>query len=185
MKNNLITHTKTSANKNSLWKFSLSSNGFFYISLVLLFIATGLLVAALLVQRNDDRRIQPSKGYNTGISIKSGLVTMSVEKVRFDTGQGRSKSPPGQQHAIVNFIVQNNSSQVINILPSTDTYIKDSTGNVSYLSPYNLDKPFRAGALSPGEQIKGELSYTTASSGDLKFIVDSIWSGGPVSFKIQ
>jgi hypothetical protein len=160
----------------------------FYISAGLCLLSVILLATALWTQHNTPRLTSAAeslKGYAVATPITQGLVTMQVAKVSFSNGQSHFVAPANEHYVFVDFVVKNNSDHPINVLPSSDTYIKDSAGTVSVLTPYNLTQPFHAGALLPGEQIKGQLSYLAAKTGSLKLFVDSIWSGGVVPFKVQ
>jgi hypothetical protein len=69
-------------------------------------------------------------------------------------------------------------------LPAADTYLKDTSGNVVYLTPFELSQPFRSGELLPGEQIQGQLSYLVKKSKSYALYIDSTWSGRLIEIKL-
>lgn len=158
-----------------------TSVGFFVLALV-------MLIWALIVQQNSPKTMTaavPMSGYSVHTPVTMGLASMEFTDVAFSDGQPGFTAPSGMHYIIVDFMVKNNSDRPIDVLPSNDTYAKDQAGNVSYLTPFGLKQPFRAGLVLPGEQIKGQLSYLTKKTGAVKIYVDSIWSGGVVPFKVQ
>jgi len=178
--------------KNKLLKIVGQKNGtlkLFYASVILLAIAITLLIIALVVQ-SDTKRInsysaQPAKAFSTGQMVEMGDVSLLVKKVSFGGSQPGFLAPPGKYYAVVDLLVKNRSEKPIDIEPSSDSYVKDSAGNVSYLTPYILDNPFRAGELPPGEQISGQLSYIAPKNQPLKLYIDGIWSGGVIPFALN
>jgi uncharacterized protein with FMN-binding domain len=160
----------------------------FYLSVVLLLFAIASLVSAYIVQQNTSKPSNssvPFSGYSLNTPVTMGVTTMEVTKVSFSDGQPGFTAPADHHYAIVELTIKNNADHPIDVLPTSDTYVKDQTGKLSYLTPFVVDEPFRAGSLLPGEQVKGQLSYMTTKTGPLKLFIDSIWSGGVVSFKIQ
>lgn len=159
----------------------------FYISIGLLALALVLLVIALAVATNRESKIvvSPNEGYKVGVVVSQGNTSMKVNGVTFGGSQPGFKAPAGKHYAVIDFSVTNNVDKPINVLPSNDTYVKDSAGVVTYLTPYAVASPFRAGTLLPGETVRGQLSYLIASTGSVKLYVDGIWSGGVVPFKVQ
>lgn len=160
----------------------------FYLSTGLLAMSIILLITAVIVQRHTQTNQilpAPAVGYGVGEVVPVGSAEVQVAKITFSNGQPGFTAPADKRYLIVELTVKNNANQPIDVLPSSDTYIKNTAGHVSYLTPYGLKQPFRAGKLLPGEQITGQLSYLTAKKGSLKLFVDSIWSGGVIPFKVQ
>ncbi len=160
----------------------------FYLSVGLLVLSLLTLSGALIVQHNYPHALSAAarvEGYALNTPISMGLVTMEITKVSYSAGQPGFAAPADKHYAIVDFKVKNNADHPINVLPSSDIYIKDTAGNVSYLTPFALERPFKAGAVLPGEQAQGQLSYVATKTGELKLYVDGIWSGGVVPFKVQ
>lgn len=159
----------------------------FYVSVLFLLVAIGLLSITLRVQQQNDALINatPGTAYAMQKQVHSGDVVMSVESVSFQDGQQPFIAPEGKHYAIIDFKVKNISDQPIQVLPSSDTYMKNTAGDVSYLSPYAIKQPFRAGELALGETIHGELSYLVDKIGEVKLITDAKWSGIALPIVIQ
>ncbi len=157
----------------------------FYISVSFFLLAVITLVSALWVQHNTLRPAPPAVGYALGEKITSGMVTVQVISVKASNGIPHLMAPNGQHFVVATVAIRNNLSRPINITPSTDIYVKDPVGNVSYLTPYSLSSPFRAGSLLPGDTIQGQLSFLTSNTGNLKLYFDGIWSGGVLPFEVQ
>jgi hypothetical protein len=157
----------------------------FYASIALCVLSFVMLLAALNIEQRRTSDSTPQKPFTTGSTIKQGMVAMSVDSVSYNAGTGAFTAPKGKHYAIISFTVKNRSDQQINVLPSSDTYMKDSAGNVVYLTPFTLDEPFHAGELPPGEQVKGQLSYLVPENTPMKLYVDAIWSGGVIPITIN
>ena len=175
-------------NYRKLFKLQLqeiSPTKLFYSSLLFWLLAIVTLFGALSVQHNTQRPTPPAVGYAIGKKITSGLVSLQVVSVKTTNGLTHLMAPNGQQYVIATVAIHNNSSHPIIVTPSTDTYIKDTVGHVSYLTPYSLSAPFRAGSLLPGDTIQGQLSYLASKTGNLRLYFDGIWSGGVLPFEVQ
>lgn len=159
----------------------------FVISLLLLVTSIGLLVITTrrLSHQPTRKAAQPAAPFAVASDISSGLVTVTVESVQFAGTQGNFVAADGEHFVLIGLKVRNNSDQPIQILPSSDTYLKDASGHVTYLTPYRLDNPFRAGELPPGETVRGELSYIASTVGQHKLFIDAKWSGSVLPFKID
>jgi hypothetical protein len=182
MKKNIISKTVTKVKANQ-------SASFFYASLILLILSTSLLIIALKTQADSKRlysySADPARPFKVGQEVHMGNVALTLQNVEFAKGQPHFTAPAGKSYMVVNLTVKNRSEKPINVAPSSDTYVKGPAGHVSYLTPYALINPFRAGEVSPGEQIEGQLSYLVPKNAKLKFFVDAIWSGGVLSFAIN
>lgn len=170
---------KTSGTKEVKWLF--------YSSVGILVIAFVTLIVALAVVANPgtNHKVSSATGYAVGTTIRQGSVTIKINGVTFGGSQPGFIAPAGKHYAVVEMSITNNTDQPINVLPSSDTYLKDSDGLVTYLTPYALINPFHAGALLPGEIVRGQLSFISKSTGPAKLYIDGIWSGGVVPFKVQ
>ncbi len=166
---------------------TLSPKLMLYGAAVLLVIAIVLLGITMNIQKSNAALIhtRPSTSYAVNQQIHSGNVIMSVQSVKFEQGKKPFIAPAGKQYAIIDFWIKNISDAPIQALPSNDTYMKNVTGDVSYLSPFPLEKAFRAGEIAPGEAIHGDLSYLVDTSGTVKLFVDAKWSGIVVPILIQ
>lgn len=169
--------------------FSLGWNNaqlLFVVSLLLLATSIGLLTAAgERLTRTAAPYAKPATPFNVGASITNGQVSVTVASVKLAGGQGPFQTTDSEQYAVVTLHVRNNSDSPIQVLPSNDTYVKDATGKVSYLTPYTLENPFRAGELSPGESIQGQLSYKISTAGKHTFFIDARWSGSVLPFAVD
>ena len=158
----------------------------FWGSVAMLLVSSALLISAVRVQNQSEfQHGVKAKPFTVGSAIQMGTVDVSVEKVSYSPGQRSFTAPAGKKYMIVDFYVKNRSDKPIQVLPSKDTYLKDSRGNVVYLSPAILDNPFRSGELLPGEQIKGQLSYLVSQDTKYTLYIDAPWSGGVLPVAID
>jgi hypothetical protein len=158
----------------------------FYASLVILTLSAVLLVLALVTEHRTSQKKSPRQVlFVPAQAVTMGKATMTIGKPAYSYGSPGFSAPTGKRYLIVNFTLKNISSSPINILPANDTYIKDINGHVSYLTPYVLKNPFRAGELPPNEQISGELSFLVPSASPVKFFIDAPWSGGAAAFVLK
>ncbi len=150
----------------------------------ILLLSVILLLMAFRVEHREVNRLSaiPTKSIELGKPITMGAVEVTIDKVAYGTGQPPFIAPKGKRYAIVSFNIMNRTDAPIQVLPANDLYLKNSAGDVAYISPYSLEQPFRAGELSPGERQKGDLSFLVSDSGDYKLYVDAIWSGGVITF---
>lgn len=157
-------------------------------SIVLLFISTLTLLYTVLYYRQH-RDIVVSTLPQTPIKIDQpisiGVVSLKVSDVKTSNGVGPFVAPEDKEYILLTLTVKNRSDKPIQVLPSTDTYVKDQAGNVSYLTPFALEAPLRAGELLPGEVIKGDVSYMVDKSSTNKFYVDASWSGAVIPFSLN
>lgn len=183
----MTTHSSRSSQKPSLGsKFEIARlihN--FYLNTAILMLSILLLGLALWTQHHSHRVPVAFAGYSRGTTVSMGNTLMRVDSVSTTMGSGIFAAPQGKHYLIVELTVKNLSEKPINVFPSSDTYLKDPNGNVTYLTPYSLMQPLRAGELSPGEQIRGQLSFLVSTSGTQKLYIDAIWSGGVVPFVVQ
>lgn len=160
----------------------------FYLSLV--FLVFSLIFFVLSLKNEADTKSRYSytataaTPFKVGQTVRMGVVSISIQKVAYTKGQKSFTAPPGMHYAIVNLKLTNHSEKPIFIAPASDTYFKEVNGRVAYLTPYSLDNPFRAGELSPGETISGDLSYLVNQQSASKYYVDAVWSGGVLSFEV-
>lgn len=155
---------------------------FFAIGCMLYVLSIANLVAAYRLSQDTAVRPVAFSAYKSGSLITQGDVSMKFEQLRrtSETSPGMPQLAEGYEMIIMSFWVRNRTDRPIHVLPSSDTYIKDSNGNVHYLTPVTLQNPFRAGELLPAEEIKGELSYAVPKATSLKLYVDAIWSGSTI-----
>jgi hypothetical protein len=162
---------------------------FFYGAIFLLIISLVVLIIAIKTQADTKRLYNysatPSKPFGIGQEVHMGEVSLTIKKVSFLPGQPHFAAKPGQAYAVVDLSIKNLSEKPIYVSPGSDIYIKDSDGNVSYLTPFVVANPFHAGELPPGEQVSGQLSYLVSKNTTMKLYVDAIWSGGVLSFKLN
>jgi hypothetical protein len=158
----------------------------FAISLVILAVSALLLGFALRTEHNVSavRTARTQTPFSLGQEITMGSVTLMASHPAYSGGSGNFASPAGMHYLILDLSVRNNSAKAIQVMPTTDTYVKDAAGHVIYVTPFGLSRPFRAGELSPGETVNGQLSYLVPVKSPLKLYVDSIWSGGVLPIQL-
>lgn len=162
------------------------TNWIFVISMGILMLALVLLALAYHVeQRSKQPTSIPQTAFKINEPISMGVVEMKLEQVKFESGQTPFKAPDGKKYAIATLDIKNKSDRPIQVLPSGDMYMKNDAGDVAYISPYSLSQPFRAGELSPGEQINGDLSFLIKNDSTYKLYIDAIWSGGVIPFATE
>lgn len=151
---------------------------------VLLF-AMSFVVLLVAISTASERTRVPFVGVESGKPISSGVSTTTVTNIRRTSGKKPFVAPNGYEYIVLTLSVRNNGEKPFDVLPTTDTYIKTNNGDVSYVAPYSLERPFRSGQVLPGESTTGELSYLVPKNTAYKFYVESGWSGGAVSFMVQ
>lgn len=165
---------------------SKQSQRLLYISVGCLTLSVVLLIASLAVQSAKPAvTANPKAPYTAGQLVSGGSASLKIENVEFKEGQPGFAATADKRYLVLDFSVSNHSQQPINVLAVNDTYVKDTAGNVVYLTPYALERPFHSGELPAGESVRGQLSFLVPHSGSLKFYVDAIWSGGVIPFTIQ
>lgn len=140
--------------------------------------------ASLYVFQASKPKVYEYGIYKTGTAIATGSVNTVIQSLKTEKGTGPTAAPAGKKYLIIDISFTNTSKKSVQILPSTQTYIKDANGRVYYLTPYALEQPFRAGELLPGDTITGELSYLVPEATSYTMYIDSIWSGGVVSVRL-
>lgn len=162
--------------------------GLYFASIVLLIFSFFVLGTTLLIKVSDNNNsvnVSTQEPFKVGEQITTGQVSITVTSVDYGGGSEPFIAPEGMQYAVVRLNISNRDIKPISIAPTIDTYIKADDGKVSYVSPYALKDPFRAGELLPGESIQGDLSYLVKKDVSLKYFVDSIWSGSSIPIKIN
>ena len=167
--------TKRPRRKGEYWLFGLSGG--------LLIVSLAILVMARSIATEHTR--VPFAGIAPGIPVTNGVSTVTVRNIRHCGDAKPFTAPDGHEYLVLTLRVRNNSEKPVQVFPTTDTYIKTSTGAVSYLTPYVLANPFHSGTILPGESTEGELSYLVPKNTPYKFYVEAGWSGGVVPFMLQ
>lgn len=151
-------------------------------------LATLTLSYALFVQSRYNLKHQTvsvkQKPFSIDTDYQIGNATIRISNIRLEPGQAPFIAPTGKQYVILDVVVINRSDAPINVLPSSDMYVKDSNGSIAYLTPYVTPSPFRAGELLPGDKIKGDVSFLVPE-GTLVLYVDAVWSGGVVPILLR
>lgn len=158
------------------------------LSICLVLSSVILLSIAISVQHRDENaKSLPTvqSAFKPGTQVNMGAVSIKVSDITYSDGHQPFAAPNGKQFVSMYLDVKNNAEKPLNILPADDMYIKNSTGDISYVAPFIATEPFRAGELLPGEQIRGQLSFLVPKSGSLKLFVDAVWSGGVLPFEIR
>lgn len=162
--------------------------GMFYASAAMLACSMILLVLALRAEHRAAALSRPSvtqEAFKLGQEVSMGQVKLRLSDAQYTNGSGVFSAPADKHYLIMTLHIKNFSTQPINVLPASDTYVKTADGQVTYLTPYNLKNPFRPGELLPGEEISGQVSYLIAKDVPVKFFADAIWSGGVIPVKTK
>lgn len=166
---------------------TLRHNNYFWLSTLLLVAAVTLLLATITLQHNQyvATHAVPSTPHAVNQTFKAGNSEITVRNVSYTDGTMPFIAPENKHYVIFDIKIKNISLKPIQVLPSSDMYMKDTSGTVSLLSPYSLTDPFRAGELASGEAIHGQLSYLIAKKGEVKLFIDAKWSGAAQPVLIQ
>jgi hypothetical protein len=156
---------------------------FMFVSSLVLFAISVVLLTAAVYSAVPHKTRQAV--YQPGTEIVNGQAKFSIKNLTYTNGEGRFVAPANKHYAIFDFTVENTSSKTIAILPANDTYMKNTAGVVSFLTPYGLENPFRAGDLLPHEKITGQLSYLVNKNESQKLYVDAVWSGALIAIAIN
>ena len=98
--------------------------------------------------------------FKPGQVIANDYYDVRIDDITSNNGDPQSLTPhAGKEFLVVDLYVKNKSTRVTQIFPSTQTYIKDATGQVYGLGIANVDNTFLGGDLSPGDQMKGKIVY--------------------------
>lgn len=162
----------------------LKTERWLFVSSLVLFIMS-FITLGIAQSIAHERTHIPYAGIAQGKAITSGSSTITVQKVERKPGTKHFAAPSGYEYLVVTLRVRNNSEKPFNIAPSMDTYVKTTSGKVSYLTPYELASPFHSGLLLPGESVAGELSYLVPKQTAYTYYVEASWSGNVVPFMIQ
>lgn len=146
-------------------------------------ISCGTVAIAANLHRPTGQLVSPA--ITQGSFVRHGSVDMMISNVRREKGTGHYSAPEGKHYVVLTLTLRNVSDQTITIAPANDTYLKNEPGDVVYLTPLQLDKPFHSGQLLSGETIRGDLSYLTRDTETYRFYAESDWSGGVVPFMLQ
>lgn len=155
------------------------------VTLLLAIVSIFALCASLFIYQASKPKVYEYGIYKTGTPISAGLATVTINSINYDQGSSVFKAPAGKHYIVLDTTFKNNSDKSISIFPSTQTYLKDNSGHVYYLSPSTLEDPFKAGELLPNDIITGQLSYLVPVGSNYTFYIDSIWSGGVVSARLN
>ncbi|MFZ1249015.1 MAG: DUF4352 domain-containing protein [Candidatus Saccharimonadales bacterium] len=162
---------------------SFSDHKIFLISCALFVLSIFTLGSALLLVQKHDRL--PSNGIRMGVDVRNGSSELQVYTIEHRPGTQQFPAPKGYEYVVVTLKVKNVGERPFSVLPTNDTYIKTSDGHVSYVSAYELEAPFRAGLILPGESTRGELSYLVPKQANYKFYVESSWTATAIPFMVQ
>lgn len=166
----------------------LNPKSYFYLTLVLFVLSSLMLLQSyrimgrgIFLRKYNNAQIPK----NLGQEFLVGDSSISLKGIRRSQGSPGFNAPIDSEYLVVDFYVKNLSSHSITLLPSSEIYAKNTEGEVSYLTPYSLKNPFRAGDLKAGDTIKGELSFLIKKSKHYSLYIDSPWNGGVFSFEIK
>lgn len=160
--------------------------GFFLLGAGLLLVSLVVLGFALRAEHNATARraINPKHPFMLGQTVSLGSASVKVDHLTYGHGTSAFTAPTGQEYAELYLTVKNIADKPIYIAPATDTYVKNASGQVAYLTPYELAHPFHAGELLPGDTVSGQLSFLVKNHTHYTFYVDGIWSGGVLPFAL-
>ncbi len=156
---------------------------FMFVSSLVLFAVSVILLTAALYAGVPHKTRQAV--YQAGSEVVNGQAKFSINNLTYSDGTSRFTAPPNKHYVIFDFTVENTSDKPITILPANDTYMKNQEGVVSFLTPYGLENPFRAGDLLPHEKITGQLSYLVDMNESQKLYIDAVWSGALIAIAIN
>lgn len=161
-------------------------NLYFWFATVL---AAASFVALALAYQYSQRAytMPPSsfRGVALGKTASTDRVEVTIISSKTSAGTSHFTAPRDKKFAIIKLLVKNTGTKPITVLPSADSYLKATSGTVSYLTPYELEMPFRSGTLLPGEAVQGELSYLIDTKQHYKLYLESDWTGGVMSFLLD
>lgn len=155
-------------------------------SAILCFLAVVMFVSAIVITIRRPAQIvyNPAIPYPRERAVESGSAIVTLGSVTYTDGQPPFQAPEGFQYVVINMKVKNNSAQPIQIIPTTDTYLKDSQGQVVTMAVFSVEHPFRAGELASGDTLQGELAYLIKRDTAYKFYIDALWSGTVLPFSL-
>lgn len=122
----------------------------FAIGIVAFWAVCGALIGATALQQNAE------KASAQVLPVVS--ISLSNEKV-ITNSPSPFEAPPGYKFIAINLDIKNNSENIFHFAPVVQTKIVDSNGKSYEMAPTMLVTPIKAGPISPGESVKGELSY--------------------------
>lgn len=159
----------------------------FWLSVVLSISALLMIIAALLIFRQDRQQFHQSASvqipFKLNQEVRMGSAVVTVSNPAYSKGSLHFTAPQGKHYLLVAVTIKNFTERPIVVSPSTDIYLKDKVGTTTYLTPYELANPFHAGELPAGEQTTGQLSYLVSDKTNPNMYIDAAWSGGvlPIS----
>lgn len=150
-------------------------------SLILFTISLAMLLAAVSIA--GERTRVPFVGMEIGKPVTSGVSSMTVTNVQHTSGKTICRSTR-IRISFAHTHHKNNSEKPFDVLPTTDTYVKTSSGEVSYVTPF-ADAPISKWASTARGVNDGRIKLPCSKNTAYKFYVESGWSGGAVSFMVQ
>jgi len=126
--------------------------------------------------------------HKVGDTIEKSNVGFGVARVTTDeAGDAVYKPNPGNKFVVVDISVDNNTSSQRPVVPVTQVYLKDQTGNTYFISPAPMQNPLNAGNLVAGDNLKGQLSFEVPKDAkNLKLYFDPGWDNvSPFVFSLN
>lgn len=159
----------------------LSSDKLFFAAACVLCLVSGMMLVFALQRPATDAfaGLRPSQ------VIRHGSAKIGISGIERQSGSGRYQAPKGKHYVVLTLTVTNMIDTPITIAPVSDSYLKNTRGDVVYLTPLELANPFRSGQLLPHETIRGELSYLVNDADSYAYYLESDWTGGVVSYSLQ
>ena len=122
----------------------------FAIGVVAVWAVCGALIGLVALEKKADQ-----------VSAQSPAVVSVVlsDEKEITNSPPPFEAPQGYKFISLNLDIKNNSDQIFHFAPVLQTKIIDSNGNSYTMAPTTLVAPIKAGPISPGESVSGELSY--------------------------
>lgn len=158
-------------------------------SVALCLLAGILLITSVRIVYHDRSlvtpRFEPSEPLPANTTLRMGSVEVTLSAIIRTSGSQPFFAPEGSEFVLATLKIRNTSDSPIQLSPSLDTYVKDSSGIVSLLATYAYGQPFRAGELLGGELIQGEVAYLVKKDSAPILYIDAPWSGGVLPIRLS
>ena len=123
-----------------------------------------------------------------GDTVRSNSFCITADHIRYDSvGDATYVPGDGYKYVILSVIVKNCSDRQIYLSPVVQLSLLTDTGDSYTLAPAPLDTPLAAGSLAPGDEQKGEVSFSIPiSTTHLQLLCNQApASGGVISISLN
>lgn len=168
-------------------KLSRRKNIFAFLMLSLLI---GILIGAAIFYPAGKRYKLASsvslKTYSPGQVINTSHFDIKISDISYDTkGKEPFRPDKNNKYMIFNLNIKNKTNTEMPVFPSNQTMIKDDQGKVYRMTVANLNHPFQAGHLPPGDKIQGQIAFELPNTLQHPVLFfDSGWPDSNVSIKL-